>query len=611
MALPGGGAAGSAPAGIPAPGGPSGAGGSSSATAGAVPLSTAPTPADAAANAAIGTPPAPSSAHATAAGGASDPAAAGGKPAAAGAGVRPGLTPPPPPQVAARRAEAAANAPARASQLVELLGAPGAPAVAVENGRIVHLGRSHALGRYLVLRDIYGDVFTYAGLGSIAPRYRPVPPLERAVRPAGASGGSSALARGGASQVGSMSGGSAEAGSARGAGTGGEPPRDPAPTLPASAGHQSPVTLRVSSRQARALAPVSGRAGIPTESEGATAPPGMGRVRLFAHPGNPIARTAAARAARSASVGNGRWLELRTGSIVSEGTVLGHLNTPVGASAGRLRFAVRPAGDNGTIDTRPLLANWRQLDTALHPKGSRGPGALLGATAGEALLMSKGELERAVLADAAIQLSACGRRDVAAGTADRRVLAVLEFLSRGGLQPTVAGLRCPRDPHSAFGLSVASGVGPASGRTAARESGTGVDISAINGVPVAGHQGRGTIADAVIRTLLTLRGRFAPHRIVSLMRYPEAPTTQALPSGWDHIHIDFLPPRPAAAHAAAASPTASSPLAVTGDLSEAQWSQLIERIAALPKPTVAAGPSTAAIRDPQAAPTNRELGAHG
>lgn len=589
VALPGG-TAGSAPAGVgtAAPTGTSGAspaaGGSSSATAGAVPLSVAPTPADAAANATAGSTASGSAAHgagSAAAGssahGTSGSATAGGGATAASAGTHPGLTPPPPPQVAARRAEAAANAPAKASQLVELLGAPGAPVVAVENGRIVHLGRSHTLGRYLVLRDIYGDVFTYAGLGSIAPRYRPsVPSPARNTHPAVASAGAA----------------------------------DPAPRLPATAGHQTPLTLKVSSHAARALAPVS----APVESEGETAPPGMGRVRMFAHPGNPIARTAAARAARSAGVGNGNWFALRTGSIVSEGTVLGHLNTPVGASAGKLRFAVRPGGDSGTIDPRPLLANWKQLGTALHPRGSRGANPLLGATAGEALLMPRGELQRAVLADAAIQLDACGRRDVAAGALDRRVLAVLEFLSRSGLQPTVGGLVCPRDANTASLPRVASGVDPAAARTAAQADRTAVDvtavdISAVNGVPIAGHQGRGTIADTVIRTLLTLRGRFAPQRIVSLMRYPEAPTTQALPSGWDHIHIDFPPPRSAPAHAAAAHAASAAPLAMTGDLSAAQWSQLIERIAGLPKPKVAAAPSKAAIGDPQAAPTNRELGA--
>ncbi len=44
--------------------------------------------------------------------------------------------------------------------------------VAVEDGRIVGIGKSRKLGRYVVLRDTYGDLFTYAGLGSIAPDYR-------------------------------------------------------------------------------------------------------------------------------------------------------------------------------------------------------------------------------------------------------------------------------------------------------------------------------------------------------------------------------------------------------------------------------------------------------
>jgi hypothetical protein len=548
-ALAGGGSASTGTPTAPEPssaGDPSGAIGSSSATAGAVPAGSAPTPLAAGASAASSV-----SAHAAA---------------------TPGSTPPPPPHVAAARARDAANAPAKPSQLVDLLGAPGAPVVAVEDGRVVHLGRSHALGRYLVLRDIYGDLFTYAGLGSIAPRYRPSVPRTHAL-PHGL-------------------------------------PRDPMPKLPASAGHQPPLTLKVKAPAASAAAPVS----APVESEGETAPAGMGRVRLYAHPNNPIARLAGARAERSASAGGDGWRPLRTGSIVSQGTVLGHLDKPAGASAGQLRFAIRPAGDSGTIDPQPLLANWRQLGAALHPKGTKDTATLLGATAEDALQMSKGELQRAVLADPGIQLDACGRRDVAGGDLDRRVLAVLELLSRSGLQPTVAGLRCPHggDRSDALGnASSAASSHSAALRAEAHEGGTAVDISAINGIPIAGHQGPGTVADAVIRTLLTLHGQFAPHRIVSLMKYPEAPSTEALPAAWDHIHIDFLPPHPAMAHAAATGPSAAAPLAVTGDLSEAQWSQLIARIAALPKPTVATAPSSAAIRDPQAAPTNRGLGASG
>src|SRR6185437_15663938 len=88
------------------------------------------------------------------------------------AAALPGSTPAPSPAVSAARAERAMNATAPSSQLSELLGHSKAPVVAVEDGRIVGIGSSRKLGDYLVLRDTYGDLFTYAGLGSIAPRYR-------------------------------------------------------------------------------------------------------------------------------------------------------------------------------------------------------------------------------------------------------------------------------------------------------------------------------------------------------------------------------------------------------------------------------------------------------
>jgi membrane-bound lytic murein transglycosylase B len=474
----------------------------------------------------------------------------------------PGSTPPPPPQVlaarAAARARAAANAPAKPSQLLALAGKPGADVVAVQAGRVVYVGDTHALGRYLVLRDVYGDIFTYAGLGSIAPRYpRPRPPHST---PAGLK----------------------------------ESTHDPAPTLPASAGHQSPLTLKVKAHSAARHGTDATAVEAETESEAQATSAGLGKVRLYAHPDNPLARAAAARAARSAT-GSGRWLPLRTGSLVAQGTVLGHLSSGSGPAAGQLRFAVRPADDSTTIDPAPLLTNWRQLAVALHPAGSKGTDELLGATAADVFPMSKSELQQSVLADPGVQLDACARRDVAAGAIDRRVLAVLEFLSRNGLQPTVSGLRCARARATAAGAVFEHFVG------------TAVDISAINGVPIAGHQGPGTVTDATIRTLLTLPRQLAPRRIISLMHYPEAPSTLARTAEWNHIHIDFGAPARQAHDARAAKTSPGS----GGSLSSAEWSQLVQRIAALPQPIVAAKPSSSAIRDPQAAPSNRGLGAQG
>ncbi len=510
---------------------------------------------------------------------------------AADAAQLPGSTPPPPPLVVARRAEAAANAGASPAQLMELSGTPGAAVVAVESGRVVHLGHSRALGRYLVLRDVYGDIFTYAGLGSIAPRYRRPTPPENVAQHTPGSAANTAAAGGAGSGTGSggSTGGGGSAGSGGGTGTS-EAAADPVPRIAASAGHQRPTTLSVKRNADSAAAPPP-----EPEAEGETAAGGMGKVRLYAHPHNPLARAASARA--RAHGNSGRWLPLRTGSLVTQGTVLGHLAATPAPEAGKLRFAVRPAGDNGTVDPRALLDNLRELAVAMHPRGSKGRLELLGATAQQVFAMSKSELQRSVLSDPGITLDACGRRDVQEGAVDRRVLGTLEFLSRSGLQPTVGALRCAR------------GRTTAAGPVFEHFAGGWVDIVAINGIPIAGHQGPKSITDATIRALLTLHGQWLPSRIYSLMEYPHAPNTLAHTADWNRIRLAFGS-RIASARGAHASAARRSPVAVAagGSLSRAQWDRLISRIAAIPQPKVASGPSPSAIRDPQAAPTNGALG---
>jgi hypothetical protein len=453
-------------------------------------------------------------------------------------------------------------------QLVDLMSAPNASVVAAQDGRIVKLGSSQKLGKYLILRDVYGDVFTYAGLGSIAKQYpKPKPPKAAKVSSADASPLPSV----------------AEAGEAK-------------PTQPATAGHHPPVTLKVKQHVAKRGSSASATAAAAGAEAGELAASATGKVRLFAHPGNPDALASAAAKKRKRTSTAGRLLPLRTGSIVSKGTVLGRVRTPTGAVDGHLRFAVRPGGDQSTVDPRPILQNWSQLGAALHPQGSSGDADLLGATASGVFLMSQSELERTVLSDPGIDIYACGRQDIASGKIDKRVLAVLEFLSRTGLKPTVSALECG---HSEMTVS---------GYVSEHYTGDAVDISAINGVPIADHQGAGTITDLTIRTLLTMQGEFVPHQIISLMKYPGAPNTLAMPEHWNHIHVGFRPtaaevpldPNAAggAAHSAAAGKTAPTPVVVPSDLSTTQWSRLVNRIGSLPAPKVAAKPSSAAIKDP-------------
>jgi membrane-bound lytic murein transglycosylase B len=233
-----------------------------------------------------------------------------------GSPASPGSSAAPSPSAAVAAAGGAQSA--HHVRLVEVLSAPHAAVVAVQSGKVVQLGRSRELGRFLVLRNLHGDVFTYAALASIAPSYAPAKARRL-------------------------------------------PPSSPAATLTATA-----------TATASRIAPVE-----PLSSSSSVLTPAGGKVRLFAHPGNPdavLAPRGAASAARNASrtSTSDHRLPLRVGSVVSQGTLLGRVRVPVGAQAGHMRFAIRPAGDPDTIDPRPILANWKELDAALHPLGVKG-----------------------------------------------------------------------------------------------------------------------------------------------------------------------------------------------------------------------------------------------
>jgi hypothetical protein len=506
---------------------------------------------------------------------------------AAAAGSVPGSVPAPSPTAAASGAASGAEKADAPPRFVELMSAPNASVVAVQDGRVLGLGSSHRLGKYVILRDIYGDVFTYAGLGSIAPRYR-LPKV-----PSGALVAAAKFSVAGATNSGGEASGGTAANADSASSSGGSPNSD------------APVTLRVKRAHAQTT---PSQDSVPAGSA-ESVPPATGKVRLFANPGNPDALAAAARVTTTTPAGgSGHGLALRRGSLVAEGTVLGHVLVPHAAKDGHLRFAVQPAGDSGSIDPRPVLANWKELDAALHPQGAKGQTDLLGATASDVFLLSKSQLELAVLSDPGITLAARARHEVASGAIDRRVLAVLAFLSRSGLKPTVLAL------HRGPSLSTAAGHGSASDS----DTGGAVDISEINGIPIAGHEGSGSITDSTIRTLLTLRGEYAPNQITSLMKYPDAANTLATRAHANAVQIDFQPSAAAlgltrgkaakAARSSASGKAPLSPFVASPTLSLAQWNELLARVGAIPAPKVAAKPTSAAIRDPQAAPSNRGLG---
>jgi hypothetical protein len=126
------------------------------------------------------------------------------------------------------------------------------------------------------------------------------------------------------------------------------------------------------------------------------------------------------------------------------------------------------------------------------------------------------------------------------------------------------------------------GVGNVSHHT----SGNAVDIAKVNGIPILGHQGKGSITDITNRRLLTLQGTMKPAQVISLMKYANADNTFAMGDHADHIHVGFQP-------LYGANTKAGRQLNAV--LKPGQWIKLIDRLGQIDNPTVRVKPSKFAI----------------
>jgi hypothetical protein len=245
-----------------------------------------------------------------------------------------------------------------------------------------------------------------------------------------------------------------------------------------------------------------------------------------------------------------------------------------------MTFALRPAGKGAPkIDPKPILDGWRLLEATdiYRGRAKRGLHGQLGsASIGQILLMSKETLARRVLSDPRIRIYECGRNDIAAGAIDRRVLATLEFLATSGLHPYVSTLKC--------GHSLLTSAGTVSEHS----YGDAVDIASINGTPMLGHQGPGSITDVTVRRLLTLQGAMQPNQLITLMDYPGVPYAWSQGDHADHIHVGF-PPRGGSGGTLGASSAAV--------LKPRQWTKLIARLGQIDNPVVPPTPSRYALPD--------------
>jgi murein DD-endopeptidase MepM/ murein hydrolase activator NlpD len=464
----------------------------------------------------------------------------------------------------------AAGAP-RAIAGTTIYSEPGAPVIAVQDGLIVQIGDSPGLGHFISLRDAYGNTYTYAKLASVAQLYPVLKPHSHA------GDGTHAAHSGEAAEP--RPTGPASAGTqADAAGPAGSPPAGEGAavsglSLPTGSALEATLPLPSSSAPTASGAPT---ASVPA----ATAPAGAPAA------GGPTAPESSSPPPRTFRSGpDDVFLHaLHTGVRVIAGTVLGHVGSgdpASGALAGEVAdahmvFQIRPAGVGAPlIDPKPILDGWVQLENSsiFRAKGQN-PFLATAPTVGQVLLESKEQLEQQVLENPGITIYPCGRQDIETGQIDRRVLATLEFLEVSQLKPTVSALKCGHSDMTS------------EGNVSEHSTGDAVDISEINGTPIVGHQGPGSITDVTIRKLLTLQGSMKPHQIISLMSYPGADNTLAMADHFNHIHVGF---RPLAAESAKLASSLSS------SITPSEWIKLISRLGEIPDPTVASGPSAAAI----------------
>jgi hypothetical protein len=400
---------------------------------------------------------------------------------------------------------------------------------------------------------VYGNRYTYSGLGSLSKLY-PVPKGDAKAQAAG---------KGNFKPVGA---------------------NDPKPSAPASAGTQRPG----------APVPAPKRGGGHATHAHPAKPSRVAIVkqRLFAHPQRPSAKrhggldqllaTGVAKGFEtydnyfSRGLGlnskNAVLKRLKKGSHVVGSTVLGRVGGATkGGPASHFHFEIQPAGKGAPkIDPKPFLDGWKLLESSAVYR-AKGGNVLYGDgnySIGEIMLLPKALLAKRVLSDPRIAIYPGGRQDIATGQIDRRVLVVLAYLAESGLDPTVS---CLKSGHSEM---------TSSGNVSEHWSGNAVDISAINGVSISGHQGPGGVTEQAVKRLMQLQGTVQPHQIISLLDFGQ--NTMAMADHADHIHVGFHPLFGANTKLGRQTQSVLKP---------GQWDTLVQRLGQIQNPNVPTAPS--------------------
>jgi hypothetical protein len=424
----------------------------------------------------------------------------------------------------------------------------GAPVVAVNDGVIKRIGKSKRLGKFLVLEDAYGNRFTYAELGEVSKVY-PVPKRQK-------------LSAKDFQLVSS----------------------DDEPTESASAGKAADAKDK--SAKADATEADTG----PDNTEDA-------RERLYAFPERDANQDRADLTGQLDDLLGRRMPayegfksyfssvlqfdeekmemeSLEKGSKVVAGTVLGRIGK-TSELAPHLHFEIRPTGRGAPkIDPKPILDGWKLLEaTAIYRASGKNPFTENSSESiGQILLASKEQLIKRVLNDPKLEIYSCGRQDIQNGLIDRRILAMLSYMSARGYRQTITSLQCGHSVYTTGGSISQHSIGSA------------VDVAQINGLPVLGNQGPGSISEAYVRDILELQGSMEPDQVISLMNF--GGPSFAMGDHDDHVHVGY---------AAQGSASPSTDKQFVQLLEPDQWERLIDRLGQIDNPTVSLKPSKYAI----------------
>lgn len=141
------------------------------------------------------------------------------------------------------------------------------------------------------------------------------------------------------------------------------------------------------------------------------------------------------------------------------------------------------------------------------------------------LLSQKADLQDRVLHDQRLVIYPGGRNDVASGKVDVRVLATMLYLADTFHEVTVS---CLITGHRLYARP---------GVISAHIYGRAVDVAALNGVSIYGHQQPGGITEQGVRALLMLPGGMLPAQVISL--FGLGGPSFALANHYDHIHVGY------------------------------------------------------------------------